>query len=201
MHACNIKFASFNVRSSCLIRENHEHLYPRNIPAIRYIIMFGCGIELNLELCQAALLNCSHSIRSIYHAPPNADTLPELPEDQNPGESRQGGGRASPSFQGHHPPRRPCRLLQTRGRSGESTLAIVKWRLHVFQCITLMYVHVALNNPSFNPLREPCAYCTVPGTIEDLFLRKVSYIIMYTCAIINVWYMHIILISMHVHVM
>ncbi len=26
----------FNVRGSCLIRENHEHLYPRNIPAIRY---------------------------------------------------------------------------------------------------------------------------------------------------------------------
>ena len=129
------------------------------------------GIELNLELCQAALLNCSHStnvLRSIHHAPPNADSLPELPEDQNTGESRQGGGRASPSFQGHHPPRRPCRLLQTRGRSGESTLAIVKWRLHVFQCITLMYV--ALNNPSFNPLEsflEPCAYCTVPGTIED----------------------------------
>ncbi len=24
----------FNVRGSCLIRENHEHLYPRNIPAI-----------------------------------------------------------------------------------------------------------------------------------------------------------------------
>ncbi len=27
----------FNVRGSCLIRENHEHLYPRNIPAIRYV--------------------------------------------------------------------------------------------------------------------------------------------------------------------
>ncbi len=29
---------------SCLIRENHEHLYPRNIPAIRYI-----AGDINLE--------------------------------------------------------------------------------------------------------------------------------------------------------
>ncbi len=35
-HACNIKFA---VLMSCLIRENHEHLYPQNIPAaIRYLV-------------------------------------------------------------------------------------------------------------------------------------------------------------------
>ena len=27
MHAWNIKFAVMNVRGSCLIRENHEHLY------------------------------------------------------------------------------------------------------------------------------------------------------------------------------
>ncbi len=42
--ACMHAILGFNVRGSCLIRENHEHLYPRNIPAIRYaenkLIMF-----------------------------------------------------------------------------------------------------------------------------------------------------------------
>ena len=35
MHACYmyIKFAVINGRGTCLIRENHEHLYPRNIPS------------------------------------------------------------------------------------------------------------------------------------------------------------------------
>ncbi len=40
MHAWNIKFTVINVRGSCLIRENHEHLYPRNIPSIRYYCMY-----------------------------------------------------------------------------------------------------------------------------------------------------------------
>ena len=30
MHACDIKFRVINIRGTCLIRENHEHLYPRN---------------------------------------------------------------------------------------------------------------------------------------------------------------------------
>ncbi len=39
MHACmQYQIRGFNVRGSCLIRENHEHLYPRNIPAIRYTV-------------------------------------------------------------------------------------------------------------------------------------------------------------------
>ncbi len=42
MHA--ILNSRFTVRGSCLIRENHEHLYPRNIPAIRYI-----AGDINLE--------------------------------------------------------------------------------------------------------------------------------------------------------
>ena len=36
MHACNIKFVGINVRGACLISENHEHLYPRNIAIIRF---------------------------------------------------------------------------------------------------------------------------------------------------------------------
>ncbi len=32
-----IKFVGINVRGRCLINEIHEHLYPRNIPAIRYL--------------------------------------------------------------------------------------------------------------------------------------------------------------------
>ncbi len=32
MHACGIKFVGINVRGTCLISENHEHLYPRNYP-------------------------------------------------------------------------------------------------------------------------------------------------------------------------
>ncbi len=39
MHACDIKFAVINVRGTCLIHENHEHLYPRNILAIRYSLL------------------------------------------------------------------------------------------------------------------------------------------------------------------
>ena len=31
MYACDIKFVGINVRGRCLISENHEHLYPRNI--------------------------------------------------------------------------------------------------------------------------------------------------------------------------
>ncbi len=30
------KFVGINVRGTCLIRENHEHLYPRKLLAIRY---------------------------------------------------------------------------------------------------------------------------------------------------------------------
>ena len=37
LHACDIKFVGINVRGTCLINENREHLYPQNIPAIRYI--------------------------------------------------------------------------------------------------------------------------------------------------------------------
>ncbi len=36
MHVCNIKLVGINVHGTCLISENREHLYPRNIPAIRY---------------------------------------------------------------------------------------------------------------------------------------------------------------------
>ncbi len=28
MHACDIKFVGINVRGTCLISENHKHLYP-----------------------------------------------------------------------------------------------------------------------------------------------------------------------------
>ena len=31
MHACDIKFVGINVRGTCLISENHEHLYPRKL--------------------------------------------------------------------------------------------------------------------------------------------------------------------------
>ncbi len=38
LHVCDdIKFVGINFRDTGLIRENREHLYPRNIPAIRYI--------------------------------------------------------------------------------------------------------------------------------------------------------------------
>ncbi len=32
MHAWDIKFAVINVRGTCLIRENHDHLYPEIYP-------------------------------------------------------------------------------------------------------------------------------------------------------------------------
>ena len=35
-NACDNKFVGINVRVTCLIHENHEHLYPRNILTIRY---------------------------------------------------------------------------------------------------------------------------------------------------------------------
>ncbi len=34
MHACDIKSAVRNVHGTCLIHENHEHLYPQNILTI-----------------------------------------------------------------------------------------------------------------------------------------------------------------------
>ena len=37
MLACDIKFMGINVHGTCLISQNREHLYPRNIYAIRYL--------------------------------------------------------------------------------------------------------------------------------------------------------------------
>ncbi len=38
MHACDIKFAVINVRGTCLIRENHKHLYTLEIYPLMYTV-------------------------------------------------------------------------------------------------------------------------------------------------------------------
>ncbi len=35
---------------ACLIRENREHLYPRNIPAIRYVFEQNLDVKANNEV-------------------------------------------------------------------------------------------------------------------------------------------------------
>lgn len=74
--------------------------------------------EINMEEVRTQHLQYeSHVVGAAPSQPLNisplpADSLPELPENLNPGKSREGGRRPPPPLQGRHPAGRPGGQLQ-----------------------------------------------------------------------------------------
>ena len=92
MHACGIKFVGINVRGTRLVSENHEHLYPPKVPAIRYTAFINQAIPslLTSDQCIECLLDSCLPVQCCYmHTAPLNYTLPcSL---ANPGPTRQSG--------------------------------------------------------------------------------------------------------------